>query len=320
MTAWAYFEGEIRPIDEAKVSVMTHALHYGTGLFGGIRAYWNKQQEQLYIFRLRDHYRRFLQSARFLMASVPETVDDLARITVELLAREGWRQDVYIRPYLYKADETIGVRLHNLRDAVTIFSIPMGKYIQKDGGCDVGVSSWRRVDDTALPARGKLAGSYVNSALVKTEAVLNGFDEAIVLNQDGHVAEASAANLMIVRDGVLITPPVTDNILEGIVRRTLLELAREELGVPTLERSIDRTELYICDEAFFCGTGVQMAAIRTIDHRTVGIETPGPITQALRELFFRVVRGETPEYAHWLTPVVAETAAETAEEVAAVGG
>jgi branched-chain amino acid aminotransferase len=306
MTKVAYFEGSIRPIEEAKVSVMTHAFNYGTGWFGGIRGYWNAEQKQLYVFRLRDHYRRFLDSGKILMASLDVTVDDLAAITLDLLRQEAYHEDCYIRPIGYKSDAVIGVRLHNLRDQVTIFSTPFGRYIENEEGADVCVSSWRRVDDTALPPRGKLAGSYVNSALIKSEAVLNGFAEAIVLNQDGHVAEGSAENFFIVRNGALITPPTYANVLEGITRRSIIELAQREFGLTTIEREIDRSEIYVADEAFFCGTGVQVVAIASVDHRPIGDGGIGPITSKLRDLYFRVVRGQESRFADWLTPVYAD--------------
>ena len=303
MTKYAFFQGRIVPIEQAKVSIMTHTFNYGTGAFAGIRGYWNPEQEQLYVFRILDHYRRFLNSGKFLLAQVDYTPEQLAEVTVELLAKEGWQQDCYIRPLLYKADEVIGVRLHNLRDEVAIFSLPFGKYIQDEEGAKVCTSSWRRVDDTAIPARGKLIGSYINSALIKSEAMLNGFDEAIVLNQDGHVAEGSAENLFMVRNGVLITTPVHSNILEGITRRTIMQLAREELDIPVVVRTIDRSELYVADEAFFCGTGVQIVAIASVDHRPVGTGRMGPITQRIRDLYFRIVRGQEPKFMDWLIPI-----------------
>lgn len=311
MTKYAYFEGAIRPIEDAKVSVMTHAFNYGTGWFGGLRGYWNAEQEQLYVFRIRDHYLRFLDSGKILMAQVEETVDDLIGVTVDLLRREGYREDCYIRPLGYKADPMIGVRLHNLQDRITIFSTPFGRYIEDEEGARVCVSSWRRVDDTALPPRGKIVGSYVNSALIKSEAVLNGFDEALVLNHDGHVAEGSAENFFIVRGDALITPPIHANVLEGITRRTIVELARREFGLNVVEREIDRSEVYVADEAFFCGTGVQVVAIANVDHRPIGNGKMGQITNRLRDLYFRVVRGQEPKYAHWLTPVIQEEAITT---------
>jgi branched-chain amino acid aminotransferase len=303
MTQYAYFDGQIRPIGEAKVSIMTHTFNYGTGCFGGIRAYWSDGQGQLYVFRILDHYRRFLNSAKLLLGRPDYTPEQLAGITVALLAQEGWREDVYIRPLYYKADELIGVRLHNLHDAVAIFSVPMGRYLAAEEGLKVGTSSWRRVDDTAIPPRGKIIGSYVNSAFAKSEAQLNGFDEALVLNQDGHISEASAANLVMVRQGKLIVPPAHSNSLEGITLTSLLHIARHELGLEVVERDIDRTELYIADEAFFCGTGAQVAAIASVDHRPVGSGRMGPVTAELRDRYFRIVRGQEPAYRHWLTPV-----------------
>lgn len=303
MTQYAYFEGAIRPIDQARVSVMTHALNYGTGWFGGLRGYWNDAQQQLYVFRIRDHYRRFLNSGKILLARLDHTPETLAEITLELLRREDYHEDCYIRPLAYKADEGIGVRLHGLRDELTIFSLPFGRYLKAEEGAKVCFSSWRRVDDNMIPARGKFTGSYVNSALIKSEAVLNGFDEALVLTQDGHISEGSAENFFLVRDGVLITPPVHSNVLEGITRRSVIHLAQQELGLSVLERDIDRSEVYIADEAFFCGTGVQIASIASVEHRPIGSGCMGPITRSLRDLYFRVVRGEESKYLEWLTPV-----------------
>jgi len=303
MTKYAFFEGETRPISDAKVSVMTQSLNYGTGCFGGIRGYWNADQEQLYVFRLLDHYTRFLNSAKILLATHPYTNRQLADITIDLLAREGWRENCYIRPLAYKADETISVRLHNLRDAITIFSIPLGRYLPNEEGLKLCTSSWRRVDDTAIPPRGKLVGAYMNSALVKTEAHLNCFDDALVLNQDGHVAEASAANLVMVRHGKLVVPPISANALEGITLQTVLHLARHELGLEVEAREIDRSELYYADEAFLCGTGAQIAAVASLDHRAIGSGGMGPITRSIRTLYFDVVHGRVSNYMHWLTAV-----------------
>jgi branched-chain amino acid aminotransferase len=304
-TKYAFFEGSLVPIDEAKVSIMTHAFNYGTGCFEGIRAYWNETQEQLYVFRLREHYERFMQSCKIILISLPYEVDELCKTTIELLQKEGFREDTYIRPLAYKADSGVGVRLHNLRDACAIFATPFGKYIDKEEGAKVGVSSWRRINDNSVPARAKITGAYINSALIKTDAMMNGFDEAIVLTQEGHVSEGSAENLFIVRDGKLVTSPITDDILEGITRTTLMELAHTELGLETVERPIDRTELYVADEAFFCGTGVQIAAIAEIDHRPVGTGKIGPIVTELRDLYFSIARGERKEYKHWVSPVYA---------------
>lgn len=303
MTAHTYFQGQIVPLEQAKVSVMTHALNYGTGCFEGIRAYWNAEQEELYVFRMREHHARFRRNCRIIHIDLQKTVEELEEITLLVLRACGFREDTYIRPLAYKSSAVVGVRLHNLEDDLTIFATPFGKYIEKEEGASVCVSSWRRLSDNAIPARAKLTGAYVNSALSKTEAFSNGFDEAVVLSQDGHVSEGSAENIFLVRDGVLLTPTVTDNILEGITRATVMDLAERELGVATVERTIDRSELYVADEIFFCGTGVQIAAVISVDHRPVGRGVIGPITQRIRDLYFDVVRGKLPAYARWLTPV-----------------
>jgi branched-chain amino acid aminotransferase len=300
---WAFFRGEIVPLRDARVSVMTHAFNYGTAVFEGIRAYWNGDHNQLYALDLLPHYERLKASARFLMMEIPYTAEQLASTTVEILRRNGLREDIYIRPLIYKASETIGVRLHNLDADVVIFGIPFGQYIDTEGGVRAQVSSWRRTDDNAIPARGKITGAYVNGALAKSEAQLNGYDEAIVLTQDGHVSEGSAENLFIVRGGKLITPPVTDNILEGITRRRLMAVARERLEIPVEERQIDRTELYMADEVFLCGTGAQISPVVEIDRRPIGNGRPGPISRQMHDLYFEAVRGRIDAYRDWLTPV-----------------
>ncbi|MGQ9683952.1 MAG: branched-chain amino acid transaminase [Anaerolineae bacterium] len=303
MTRFAYFEGAIVPIEEARVSIMTQSFSYGTGCFEGIRAYWNAEEEQLFLFRLREHYERLHRSARLLHCQVAQSPQELCDITVDLLRREGFREDVYVRPIVYKATEGIGVRLHNLRDSLCIFALTFGKHTEREEGLSAGVSPWRRVDDNAIPPRAKIVGAYVNSALSTTEAAMAGFDEAIVLDQDGHVSEGSAANIFLVRDGMLVTPSADCNILEGITRATLIEIAREELGLQTQVRTVDRSELYVADEVFLCGTGVQIAAVTSVDHRPVGDGCLGPVTQRLRGLYFSLVRGRNPRYRHWCTPV-----------------
>jgi branched-chain amino acid aminotransferase len=305
-SAWAYLDGQFVPIREAKISVMTHGFNYGTGVFEGIRAYWNAEEEQLYGLHLRDHYTRFLRSGKIMRISVPHTVDELVALTVELLRKCGYREDAYVRPVAYKASPVIGVRLHNLEDGLTIFAIPFGNYIDIDKGIACHVSSWRRVDDNAIPARAKITGSYVNAALAKSEAEEAGFAEAIVLTQEGHVSEGSAANLFLVRDGKLITAPPTDNILEGIVRSSVMRIAAD-LGVPVEVRSIDRTELYISDEMFMCGTGVQIGPVTSVDRRDVGTGQVGPITTRISKVYFDAVRGKDARYKDWLTPVYKST-------------
>ena len=299
----AYFQGQFVPLSEARLPVMTHGFLYGTATFEGIRAYWNEEQEQLYALKLLDHYKRMERSAKVLLMKLPMPPEQLVDLTVELLRRNGFRQDAYVRPTLYKSSEIIGVRLHNLDNDLLIFSVPFGEYIAIDRGISAQVVSWRRNSDQSLPARAKIVGGYANSAFSKTEAVLNGYDEAIVLTLDGHVSEGSAENLFIVRDGKLITPSITDDILEGITRAALMQLAREEMGLETVIRSIDRSELYAADEAFLCGTGAQLSPIVDIDHRQVGNGEVGPITRQLTKLYFDVVRGKMPAYSDWVTPI-----------------
>ncbi len=300
---YAFFDGRIVPFEQATVSVLTHSFNYGTGVFGGLRGYWNDDEEQLYVFRPLDHFERLIQSAALLRIRLPYTPAELNDILNDLLRTEGFRQNCYIRPLAYKSTEIIGVRLHDVADAFTMFAMPFGSYIANEEGAHVCFSAWRRVDDNAIPARGKIIGAYANSALIKTDAVIAGYDEALVLNQEGHVTEASAANIFIVRRGVVYTPPPQSDVLEGIVRRALITLMRDDLGLEVIEREIDRTEVYIADEMFLCGTGVQVAAITRVEHRPIGSGDMGPITEAVRNLFFRVVQGRVPQYRDWLSPV-----------------
>jgi branched-chain amino acid aminotransferase len=301
--AWVFYKGEQRRYRDSRIGLMTHALHYGTACFEGIRAYWNAEREQLYIFRPLEHFQRLHQSAAILRMEVPYSAEELVEISVELLRRNQFRTDTYIRPLVYKSSQEIGVRLHNLEDGFLIYSQPFGEYHERSRALRCMVSTWRRVDDNAAPARAKISGIYINSALAKTEAFENGLDEAIVLGQDGHVCEGSAENLFMIRKATLITPPVSDNILEGITRATLMQYWSEDLGLPIIERPIDRTELYIADEVILCGTGAQISGVGEIDHRQVGDGKVGPFTRQLDEVYSRLVRGEIEKYREWCTPV-----------------
>lgn len=300
---FAFFNGQIVPFEQATVSVLAHSFNYGTGVFGGLRGYWNDDEDQLYVFRPLDHFERLIQSAGLLRIHVPYTPEELLQILGDLLREENFRQNCYIRPLAYKSSEMIGVRLHDVNDAFTMFAMPFGAYIANEEGAHVCFSAWRRVDDNAIPARGKIVGAYANSALIKSDALLAGYDEALVLNQEGHVTEASAANLFMVRRGVVYTPPPQSDVLEGIVRRALITLMRDDLGIEVVEREIDRTEIYVADELFLCGTGVQIAAITRVEYRPIGTGLMGPVTEAVRNLFFRVVQGRVPQYRDWLSPV-----------------
>ncbi len=301
--SWVFYDGEIRRYADSRLGLMTHALHYGTGCFEGIRAYWVEEQQQLFAFRMAEHYERLRDSSKILLMELPLSTEELCAITSELLRRNGWRQDVYIRPLVYKSSEEIGVRLHGLRDGFLVFTAPFGAYVDIDAGIRCMVSSWRRVDDNVAPARSKCTGIYVNSALAKTEAMQNGFDEAIMLTHEGHVCEGSAENIFIVRNGTLITPPESDNILEGITRATLIHLATEEMGLEVLQRSIDRSELYVADEVFLCGTGAQVSPVIEIDRRRIGDGEPGPLTSRIQTDYFAICKGRNPKYRDWLTAV-----------------
>lgn len=300
---YAYFRGEIVPYSEAKLGVLTHGLNYGTAVFAGVRAYWNEEHEQLYVFRAADHFQRLLHSAKVMCMDFDHSPESLTKLTLKLLRKEGYRRDIYIRPLAYKADEIVGVKLHDLIDEITIAALPFDTYVANDTNAHVTFSSWRRLDDNMIPARGKVSGAYANSALIKTDAVKSGFDEALVLTQDGHVSEGSAMNVIMVRNGVLVTPSITENILEGITRSTVIDLARQELGIATIERPIDRTEIYMSEELFMTGTAAQIVAITQVDHREIGTGKMGPISTRLKELYQQVVRGNLPKYNHWTTPV-----------------
>ncbi|MGI8643555.1 MAG: branched-chain amino acid transaminase [Thermomicrobiales bacterium] len=302
MLEYAFFEGNIVPFSEAKVSIGTHALQYGTGAFAGIRGYLDADGETINIFRLREHTARLLRSAKLLRAELPFDRDSLAETIVELAERNAPTGDVYFRPFVYKPAIELTPRLRGLGDELAIYMLAMGEYLDTTEGVRAIVSSWKRVADNAIPSRGKLTGSYVNSAFAKDEAQEKGGDEALLLNEQGKVAEGSGCNFFMVRDGVLTTPPISADILEGITRRTFMKLAEDE-GIAIEQREIDRSELYIADEAFFCGTGVQISPIVAIDGRSIGSGKPGEISTTLRDLFFDVVRGKSSRYADWLTPV-----------------
>ena len=300
--AICYFEGRFVPLSEAKVSIMTHAFMYGTAVFEGIRAYWNEEQGQLYALKVREHVERIRNSCKIMFMEPVPSVDELTGQIVEVVRRNGWREDVYIRPSFYKSTQAIGVKLHGLKHDHYILTLPFGDYIDTTVGIRVGTVSWRRTADVSIPSRAKIVGSYVNPAFAKTEAMLNGYDEALVLTHDGHASEGSAENLFIVRDGLLVTPPVTDDILEGITRAGIIEMAGD-MGIQVVERAIDRSELYIADEVFMCGTGAQLSPVIEVDRRKVGGGVVGPLTAQLKDRYFDIVRGRVPEYRHWLTPV-----------------
>jgi len=298
----AFFEKKFVPLSEAKVGIMTHALNYGTACFEGIRGNWNSKDGQMYLFRIKEHYDRLHKSCRILKINLAFDVDKLCQITVDLVKKNGYREDIYVRPLAYKSSQMVGVRLHNLEDDFFIFVTPFGPYLDAEKGAKCGVSSWRRVDDVSIPPRGKVTGIYVNSALAKTEAHENGFDEAIMLSHDGHVSEGSGENIFVIIDGKLVTPASCDNILKGITRDTVIKLAKNELGIDTVERAIDRSELYVADECFMTGTAANVTPVVEVDHRPVGAGKVGPITRKLLNLYGDVIRGRNRKYKEWCTP------------------
>ncbi|MED1949788.1 branched-chain amino acid transaminase [Brevibacillus centrosporus] len=300
-SGYCFFKGQIMPLAEANVNISTHALNYGTGCFEGIRAYWNAQEGQLYVLKALEHYQRLLLSCRILKINLPYNAEELVERTRLMLAKNDYREDVYIRPFAFKASQVIKVTLTGLRDELAIFSVPMGNYVDT-AGLAATVSNWQRISDNMIPSSAKVTGAYINPALANDAATADGYDEAIMLSSDGQVSEASSANLFIVRNGVLVTTPITSDILEGITRRAIMQLA-DDLGLSCEVRQIDRTELYICDEMFLAGTGAQIAAITSVDRRPVGTGKMGSITKQLQEAYDSAVRGKDERYMDWVTPV-----------------
>jgi len=302
MPSYAYFHKQFVPLSEAKIGIMTHCLHYGTAVFEGIRGNWNSQQKQIYLFRLKEHYQRLFDGCRLLQIDLPYTIDELCQITMEVVTRCGFQEDIYVRPLAYKSSESLGVRLHDLDNDFLVFAMPWGPYLDIDKARCV-VSSWRRPKDNVIPPQAKITGLYINNALAKTEAISNGFDEAIMLTSDGYVSEGSGENIFLVIEGKLVTPASYSSILTGITRDTVIKLAQNELGIETIERQIDRNELYRAEECFFTGTAAHITPIGEIDHRQIGSGEPGEITKRLQQIYFEVIKGNNPKYLDWCTPV-----------------
>lgn len=303
MSRTFYLNGKFVPEEEAVIPVTAHALHYGTGVFEGIRAYFNEDDKSLYIFRLEDHFNRMFNSTKILFSKLPGTTKELSEITVELLKKNFSETDVYIRPLAFKIDPAVGnFNLTTLKDGFCIYTVPLGRYL-KEKGIRANVSSWMRVPDRAIPPRGKITGAYANTALAKTESLLGGFDEALFLDDRGHIAEGSAENFFMIKDGRLITPSLSDDALIGITRDTIMTIAKNELNIETDQRSIDRSEIYGVDEIFVCGTGAEVSPVIEVDHRPVGDGKVGPISEKIRALYLDIVRGKNSKYSHWVTKV-----------------
>jgi len=302
MTSYAYFHKQFVPLSEAKIGIMTHCLHYGTAVFEGIRGNWNSQQQQIYLFRPKQHYQRMHNGCRVIKINLPYSVDELIQITIEMLQKSGFKEDVYVRPVAYKSAEALGVRLHDVADDFFVFAIPWGRYLDVDKA-KCGVSSWRRPDDNVIPPQAKITGLYANNALAKTEAIEHGFDEAIMLDQAGHISEGTGENIFLVINGKLVTPAIYNNTLMGITRDTAIKLAQNELGIETIERNITRYELYTADECFLTGTAAHITPVAEIDHRKIGNGEIGQITKKLQKIYSDVIRGNNPKYLDWCTAV-----------------
>ena len=299
MPSYAYFNKQFVPLAEAKLGIMTHSLHYGTALFEGIRGNWNSESKQLYLFRLKEHYQRLLDGCRLLKIDLHYDISELCRITAELAERCGFEEDIYVRPLAYKSSEALGVRLHGLEDAFLVFAFPWGAYLDVDKArCNV--SSWRRPEETP---EAKISGLYVCNAMAKTEAIENGFHEAIMLNADGCVAEGTGENIFLVIAGKLVTPANYERILVGITRDTVIRLAQNELGLETVERRVTRSELYLANECFLCGTAANITPVAEIDNRQIGDGEIGEVTGKLQSIYSAVIRGQNSKYREWCTPV-----------------
>ncbi|MDG6927752.1 MAG: branched-chain amino acid transaminase [Nitrososphaerota archaeon] len=296
---YVWHNGEFVAWDDARVHVMTNALHYGTGVFEGIRAYYNGNQ--LYIFRLREHVARLLNSIKLYGFGIDYGSEELSKAIKDTLIKNGFRTDLYIRPLAIKGLGPIGLDVRKLKTEVFIIAMPYGKYFEKEG-IEVIVSSWRRLSGQTVPILAKVTGHYVNSVLAKLEALNRGFDDAILLNEQGRVCEGSGENIMAVKDGIIITPPLSAGILDGITRRSLMEVAGDA-GFRIVERDMERSELYTADELFFVGTAAEITPILKVDGRTVGSGNVGPVASKLKILFTDVVKGRVDKYRKWLDPV-----------------
>jgi branched-chain amino acid aminotransferase len=296
-----YFGGDFVPLEQAKISVLTQALHYGTAVFEGIRGYWDADTKDIYLFRMREHYERMKRNCKLLRITIPLSVSELCDVTAELVQRNRFTENMYVRPLAYKSAQSIGVKL-GAEDDFFILAVPFGAYLDTEHGLSVCTSSWRRTEDNAIPCRGKISGGYVNCALAADEATAGGYDEAVMLTESGHVSEGPGFNIFMVRNHKLITPGETENILEGITRDSVMRMAEEELHLKVEVRKIDRSELYVCDELFFCGTAAQISPIVSVDRRVVGGGSKGIITSEVQRLYNAVVVNKFSKYSEWCTP------------------
>ena len=291
----AYFQNSFLPFEEAKVSIATHALHYGTGAFGGLRGIPNPHNsQQILLFRLDRHCQRLSNSAKFLHYEL--SADKIKNIITTFVQKNKPDSSFYIRPFIYTSDLGIAPRLHNIEKDFLVYGLELGDYLSPDG-VNCRFSSWYRQEDRSLPLRGKISGAYITSSLAKTEAVESGFDEAILLNSQGKISEASGMNIFVVRDGKLITPGFDQDILEGITRDSILTIARN-LGIPTIERPVDKSELFIADEVFLSGTAAKITPIKRLEN--YHLPKSKPITEKLRDKLTAITENREPDYQEWV--------------------
>ncbi|PZC40918.1 MAG: branched-chain amino acid aminotransferase [Chloroflexi bacterium] len=299
----AYLNNEFMELKDAKINIVTHAFNYGTGVFEGIRGNWNDQSEQLYIFKLEEHVERIFNSAKIMRLDPQITKDQMCQILIELVKKNNYREDIYIRPIIYKSSEIVGLRMHDLDDDFLAYIVPFGNYLDPNAGIHCGVSSIRRIDDSMVPVRAKVTGIYVNNSMAKTEAVLNGYDEAIMLNMDGHISEGTGENIVIIKNNTIISPTAADNILEGLTLEAVLEIVKNHLQINIERRSIDRSELYIADEVFMTGTAAHVTPVVSIDKINIGNGKPGLLSKKIQEIYFSIIRGENDQYSKWLKKI-----------------
>ena len=299
MNQIVYFDGQFLAEEQARVPLATHALQYGTGCFEGIRGY-KTADRKIAIFRPKEHFERLLRSAKILRINVSQSADELVEAAKDLLRKNQITEDIYLRPFAFKSGTEISPKMLGVKDSLAIYTVKIGQYLAKDQAIKVCTSSWRRMPDAVLPSRAKVSGAYITSSLAKTEALENGFDEAIFLTLEGKVSEGSGENLFMVRNGQLVTPDVSQSILEGITRASVIELVKSELNLEVIERPIDRSELYIAEEVFLTGTAAEITAVGFVDQRIVDKGEIGPITKKLQDLFNSIVRGQNEKFQSWL--------------------
>ena len=300
-----YLDGKFLPENEAVIPITSHALHYGTGVFEGIRAYYNEEENALFVFRLDDHYKRLIDSCKILCINLNLSIEELCSLTIKLIEKNYIKTDIYIRPLAFKSDPAIGnFNLKTLKDSLAIYTVAMGRMIDKNEGINVNISSWTRVPDNSIPPRAKITGAYINTCLAKTESLAGGYDEALLMDNRGHIVEGSAENIFLVKNNKIYTPTASDDILVGITRDTVIRLVQEQLHLPLFERAIDRSEIYQADEIFLVGTGAEVTPVVTVEGRKIGTGEMGSVSTQIKEIYHDLVHGKSKLYPEFLTKII----------------